>query len=526
MTVSRATMPTPRIDHAALDALFAPFNRTDAPGYAVGVALPGERPYRRGFGMASIELPVPLSPTIRMRIGSTTKHFTALALLLLEEAGRLSLDDSPRTHLPELPAWADAMTLRQLLSHTSGMRDSLDILLHSLGPGKALPDDAQLRTLAAIDDVNFAPGTSWNYNNGGYVLASEIIARLSGQSFPDFMRERIFAPIGMHDTLVRPLDTDLLPNSATLHVPRADGGYDRGIFGSPIGGEGGIASTVDDMLLWLRHMDAPLVGSERSWAAIRQPLTTHGYGLGLFIDRHRGLERLHHAGAVVGGSSQMVKIPAHGLDIVILSNGRNSLDGYRLADAIIDVCIPGLPPLATTIAAPAAVGAYYSEESGRVLHLGEQDDAQTITLGAFTLPAHREEDGSLSLPVLPTDMRLSLAATGDLLDLREYGNHERLHRLPPPGTADAAAIAGEYRNEAASLTAVIREQDGGAAEMRLAGPMGSTVYALSALSDRLWEAKGMNGLPLAATLEFGPDGFRLTTGRTIRLPFRRAACAA
>lgn len=519
-------MPPAKIDHAGLDALFAPFGRTDAPGYAVGVALPGAQPYRRGFGMANIELPVALSPTIRMRIGSTTKHFTALAILLLAEEGCLSLDDSPRAHLSELPDWADAITLRQLLSHTSGMRDSLDLVLHSAGPGKTLPDDYQLRTLAALDDVNFAPGTSWNYNNGGYVLASEIVARLSGQSFADFMGERIFAPIGMHDTLVRPLDTDLLPNSATLHVPRPGGGYDRGVFGAPIGGEGGIVSTVDDMLRWLRHMDAPFVGSTSSWAAIRTPLTTHGYGLGLFIDRHRGVERLNHAGAVVGGSSQMVKIPAHGLDIVIMSNGCPSLDGYRLADAIIDLCIPGLAPAPPHIDAPAVIGDFHSQESGRLLRLGEQDGAQTITIGAFTLPARRDDSGALSLPFLPTDMRATVSANGDHLDIEEYGRTDSLLRLPTTCAIAEESIAGHYNSRAASLTAIIRQKDGNALEMVFNGPLGSTAYLLHPLADRLWEAKATSTLPLVATLEFDDSGFRLTTGRTTRLPFLRVESGA
>ena len=516
------TAATAHIDHAALDRLFAPFDRTDAPGYAVGVAVRGQPAYRRGFGMASIELPVALSPSIRMRIGSTTKHFTALAMLLLEEAGALSLDDSPRAHLPELPSWANAMTLRQLLAHTSGMRDSLDILLHAAGPGTALPADYQVRALGRIDDVNFAPGSSWSYNNGGYVLAAEIISRVSGMSFPAFMRENIFLPIGMRDSLVRPLDTDLVPNSATLHVPRPEGGYDRGVFGAPIGGEGGIASTVDDMLLWLRHMDDPVIGSDQSWTALRTPITSHGYGLGLFVDAHRGLERWHHAGAVMGGSSQMVKIPAAGLDIVILSNGRSSLEGYGLADSIIDLCIADLPPIPEGRTSPTATGIYYSRATGRVMRLADKDGAQMIAIGAITLPARTGQDGSLSLPILPTDMRITLGAEGDLLTVCEFGKVDQLERLALSTGADVRSIIGDYENEAASLTAsILIETGAGSAQLVLGSPMGSTTYKLVPLADGLWEATGGTGLPLVVTLEFGESGFKLTTGRTTRLPFSR-----
>ena len=126
-----------RVDPQALDELFAPFDTTSAPGFAVGVAINGVPLYRRGFGLANIELPVALSPHTRMRIGSTTKHFCALAVMLLQEEGKLSIDDSPRVVLPELPKVMDDVTLRQLMSHTSGMRDSLDLTFLTTGPGQS-----------------------------------------------------------------------------------------------------------------------------------------------------------------------------------------------------------------------------------------------------------------------------------------------------------------------------------------------------------------------------------------------------
>jgi CubicO group peptidase (beta-lactamase class C family) len=264
--------------------------------------------------------------------------------MLLVEAGLLSIDDSPRRVLPELPAWAEAMTVRQLMAHTSGMRDSLDLAMLTAGPGAPGPEDAQLRMLAAFETVNFPPGASWNYNNGGYVLLSVIVERLSGQRLEDFLRERIFAPLGMVDTELRRLDTDLRPNSATLHLPTGDGGWTRGVFGLPVAGEGGIVSTVDDMLRWLAHMSNPIVGRRSTWDAMRTPLTTHGYGLGLNMTKHRGLRTVHHAGGVIGGASQMLKVLDHDLDLVVMTNGQSALDLYKLVDAVLDACFTGLEP--------------------------------------------------------------------------------------------------------------------------------------------------------------------------------------
>lgn len=515
-----------RIDPAALDALLDPYDRTDAPGFAVGVALNGRPRYRRGVGLASVELPVALSPSIRMRIGSVTKHFCVLALMLLAEEGRLSLDDSPRRHLPELPEWAERMTIRQLMAHTSGMRDSLDLLLVTAGPGRGGPDDLQFRLLAGLDSVDFAPGTSWSYNNGGYVLLSEIVERLSGQGFGGFLQERILAPIGMHDTLLRELDTDLVPNSATLHLPLPQGGYKRGVFGMPIKGEGGIVSTVDDMLRWLKHMSNPLVGSPESWAEMRTPLATHGYGLGLIADTHRGLATIHHSGGVIGGCSQMVKVVDHDLDIIAISNGRSVIELYELVDAIIDACIPGLPPVPGDAGADPIVGDFYSADTGRVITLVAHEGTQAISFGGMVLPARRDADGTITVSIIPSDLRIMPIRQGAdvvALDVTEYGNADRLQRVTPPAGAKLLDRLGPHAHAAAGIEARLYADDAKVPRLTLSGPIGSLDYGLEPIGPDLWRTVPPDGLPIASTLEFGPDGFLLTTGRTRRLRFTSAA---
>ena len=516
-------MTQAKVEPAAIDALLAPHDRTDRPGFAVGVALRGQPLYRRGVGMASVELPVALSPAIRMRIGSTSKHFTALAVMLLAEQGLLSIDVTPRAVLPELPAWADRMTVRQLMAHTSGMRDSLDLILHSAGPGVAADAEFQFRMLAALDDVNFEPGATWSYNNGAYVLLAEIVTRLGKMPFGDFLRERIFAPVGMHDTLLRPLDTDLVPNSATLHVPGPGGGYRRGVFGVPIGGEGGIVSTVDDMLRWLKHMAAPTVGTAATWQAMRTPMSSHGYALGLTIDRRRGLTTLHHAGAVVGGSCQMMKVLDHDLDIIVMSNGLSSLDLHRLVDDIIDRCIPGLPPAEPDIPASPITGIYYSAHSGRRIALEDMDGKQAIRIDGTTLPARRDPDGWLSVPIVPTDMRLMPDATGDSITLAEYGRSEKLQRIEAPASARIEPLLGRYHNAATAMNATVAADQGDAlASLTLAGPLGGMAYELKPIGPDLWEARASGTLSLALLVEVRDDAIYVTSGRTQRLRFRRS----
>lgn len=509
----------PLIDAKAIDALLAPHDRTDAPGFAVGVALKGRPGYRRGVGLANVELPVALSPTMRMRIGSTSKHFTVLAVMLLGEEGRLSIEDSPRRFIPELAGWADRITLRQLMNHRSGMRDSLDLTLHSAGPGVSAAPDFQLKLTAALDDLNFEPDASWSYNNGGYVLLTEIVTRVSGTPFADFLRERILVPIGMHDTLLRPLDTDLIPNSATLHVPSPTGGWNRGVFGVPIGGEGGIASTADDMLLWLKHMSTPIVGSAETWAVMRAPASTHGYGLGLTTDTRRGLTTVHHAGAVVGGSCQMMKVIDHDLDIIVMSNGLSGLDLHKLVDAIIDVCIPDLPPAERDFPSTPLTGTFFSATTGRKLVLEDLNGSQALRIDGMTLPAKRDEEGRLSVPLVPTDMRVTPDEDGKALTVDEYGRTDRLMRVEVPSDADATTIAGTYDNGSAAL--IVEITAGESATLRLQGPLGGMDYALSPIGPMLWEGRATGTLPLALLVEVIDGGIRLTSGRTHRLRFVR-----
>ncbi|MGI4800295.1 MAG: serine hydrolase domain-containing protein [Janthinobacterium lividum] len=513
-----------RIDTAALDKLLDPYDRTNAPGFAVGVALRGKPGYRRGVGLASVELPVALSPTIRMRIGSTSKHFCVLAVMLLAEDGRLSIDDSPRRLLPELPAWAEAMTIRQLMAHTSGMRDSFDVFQHTTGMGRQAPPDMLFKLAIALDDLNFEPGTSWNYNNAGYVLLTEIIERVAGQPFADFLRERVLEPVGMFDTLHRPLDTDLVPNSATLHVPAPGGGWTRGVFPTPIGGMGGVVSTVDDMLLWLRHMSHPTVGTAETWAAMCTPLTTSGYGLGLSMTSHRGLHTVHHAGAVVGGRSQMLKVLDHDLDLIVLSNGFGMLPLYNLVDAIIDACIPDLPPVSDAADAVDA-GVFYSAKSGRLLKLVEQEGRQLLDIGGAALPTRSEADGALSIGIsfFPTDLLVTPVLEGDAaaaLEITEFGTSDRLDRVEPPANAENAGIAGRYANTPASIDATIARDPVGAVTLHVATELGAVTYMLTPIAPDVWQGKGPPELPLTVTLEFDAQGVLLSTGRTTRLRFK------
>ena len=259
---------------ARLDDLFQPWNRSDAPGLVVGVSRAGELLYRRGFGMASLETSVANGPATRMRIGSTSKHFTCLLLLLLREDGKIDLDAPIGTYIHELIGDVGRPTVRQLMMHRGGGRDYVDLFFLTHG-FNARPPGAALIMQARQTEQNFAPGEAMIYNNGGYHLLSIAAERAGGAPFETLLDERLFKPLGMLDTLSAPGDHVILPGMATLHMSGSDGRWRRGLFPSEeVKGRG--RDRLDDR----RHagLGGPLAQPRPVWLSRDLASLTHARG--------------------------------------------------------------------------------------------------------------------------------------------------------------------------------------------------------------------------------------------------------
>ena len=517
-----------RFDEAKIDAILSALNQCHKPGGAVAIAIGGVPVYRKGFGLASLELPALLTPGMRMRIGSTTKQFTCLAYLLLCEEGRASLDDPIERHVPEIHAVAHGVTVRQIMGHTSGLRDIFGISMIVHGPGVRITDQQMLEYYRTIDDVDFAPGTEWSYNNGGYVLLAAIIERLAGQPLDEVFRTRIFQPLGMNDTMLRRWDSDFVPNSATLHMLNARGEYTRDYMGLELTGAGGIVSTMDDMLIWLKHMDAPTVGSAQTWQALREPhrlANGHatGYGLGLMSAPYRGVEVIMHGGAVMGGSSQMMKVPSAGLDLSIAVN-RADVNASVIADQILDVVVDGLHPLPEKVNAEAVEGIYVSATSGRVVELSSLGGLQFLSLdGAQGLPVEMGPDGVLRLPAMLRYLHWEFEPEGDLGRLVEFGNEELMRRIEVNREVSVAPHVGTYRADPLSTCAEITDAGEGA-RLVLKGRYGSATYDLEPITARMWRTRPRGPLgALSGIVAFDERGagFQFAAGRIQRLRFAR-----
>ena len=520
-------------DGSKIDALFADLDQGSGPGAAVGIAIGGKPVYRKGYGLASMELPVVLSPSIRMRIGSTTKHFTALAYMLLCEEGKAGIDDPLGKYLPELNPVTHTVTTRQLMTNTSGLRDTCDIRVHLQGKMGRRATRADLVSLYRdIDDVHAVPGSAWIYNNGGWVLLTAVIERLTGQPFEEAMLSRIFEPLGMNDTLVRAWDNDFIPNSATPHTLNSEGGLERLFWDLDFAGAGTIASTVDDMLRWCANMEAHVVGNAATWAAIKTPqVLPNGastcYGLGLFNGRYRGVDILHHPGGYTGCGSQLIKVPAAGLDVVVLANS-DGANCIGLAYSILDATLPNLDPIKKSVAGSIATGVFRSPATGRIAHLFANEGQQVIAIDAMELPFERNEAGVLWPTVESGHFRRAVTLIGDsdkpsALHLSDFGVADELLQVRSDEGPAAAAIVGHYRSDSTG-TEVEIAVSGGDSLLRSTGRFGSIQYRLERLMGGVWQATTLEAAaPHRVVLAFedAGRGFHFSAFATRSLPFKR-----
>jgi CubicO group peptidase (beta-lactamase class C family) len=311
------------------------------PGASVMVIQDGQPVLRRGYGLANLEDGTAATPTTNYRLASITKQFTAACILLLAEDGKLSLEDPVKRWLPSLPAAADTVTLRHLLSHTSGLIDYEDAMPENLDG--QLHDADVLRILEGQDRGYFPPGSDYRYSNSGYALLALVVARASGQDFASFLRQRIFIPLGMDGTVALEEGRSTVARRA-FGYSETDGRWVRTDQSptSAVLGDGGIYSSIDDLAKWdaALYDERLLKRSSLNLAFSRATSTTEPdvpfYGFGWRING----ETLWHSGESIGFRNVIVRYPQQRLSIIVLSN-RNDPEPYKLALAIARVYLPG-----------------------------------------------------------------------------------------------------------------------------------------------------------------------------------------
>ncbi|MGH8079562.1 MAG: serine hydrolase domain-containing protein [Lysobacter sp.] len=423
-TLQSAQAATPARVQAGMDAIFAEWNHRDTPGCGVAVFQDDAIVFQQGYGMANLELDVPIGAQTVFDIGSTSKQFTATAIMLLVQDGKLSLDDDIRKHLPEMPDYGRVITVRHLLQHTSGIRDYLALLL--LG-GVAFDDyssDQQaMDALVRQKSLNFQPGDEFVYSNSGYFLAAQIVKRVSGQSLGEFAGQRIFTPLGMRDTLFRNDHTRTVRNRASAYS-RAS--HESGT-PTPTGlaawrldqpnwdqvGDGAVHTTLADLQRWDRNFYRPQVGDAAMLAQMQTVGTLNNgekldYGLGLMMDEYRGVATVSHGGAWGGYRSELLRVPQRHWSVAVACNFAQA-DTAALSQRVADLWLD-LAPNTQAEAAPAPARRASVTLSANALRrwAGVYRNPKTGSMRQL-----RFEHG-----------RLSLHAFGDTFDLRPVARDE------------------------------------------------------------------------------------------------------
>jgi len=357
-----------------VDAIFAAVTQANAPGLAVLVQKNGRTSFEKGYGVRDLRTNTKIDPPTNFRLASCTKQFTAMAIMLLVHDKKLRYDETLVEIFPDFPAYGRTITIRNLLNHTGGLPDYEDLMAAAetsrnakiWTPERQIHDQEVLRMLEAENKGKFPPGTSWSYSNSGYVVLGLVVAKASGQSYGDFLRARIFAPLRLDHTIVYQKGKDEVANRAF--------GHSRAVFDhrpetplfqetdqSPTSatlGDGGIYSNLEDLAKWddaLRNhtllsaeeMKPALVprrlanGQPTLWPVEANddnlyPGRPVSYGFGWFLDPYQGHPRMWHTGSTMGFRTIIERLTADHLTIIILSN-RTDLDPETLARETADL---------------------------------------------------------------------------------------------------------------------------------------------------------------------------------------------
>jgi CubicO group peptidase (beta-lactamase class C family) len=411
-----------RADVAAhVDRLFDAWRDSTGPGCALGVSRNGAVVYERGYGMANLETGTPIQPSSIFHVASVAKPFTATAVMLLARDGKLSVDDDIRKYVPEIPDYGTPITIRHLLTHTSGLRDQWELI----GLSRGRFEEDRITEADVMDIVvrqkalNFTPGTERVYSNTGFTLLAVIVKRVAGTSLRDFADERVFKPLGMARTHFHDDYTMLVPGRTSAYAPRA-GGWRVSIPNFDVYGATNLFTTVGDLLKWEANFERPVVGDRAMFDQMETPGRLSngeptGYGFGLGIGRYRGARLIEHDGADAGYRSYVGRFPDQGLAVAVLCNAATA-DPGALARGVADVYLGatlapveaaaarkrvplfdtvsprrGADPSSSALAAYA--GEYYSEEVDARYHVAVRNSALSFRTGTA--------DPTLAWPVSP-----------------------------------------------------------------------------------------------------------------------------
>jgi CubicO group peptidase (beta-lactamase class C family) len=454
-----------------IDKIFS-WAKPDVPGCTVAVSQNGKLVVNRAYGSADLERDVPLSPNSIFDIGSVRKQFVAAAVLLLVEDGRISLSDDIRKHFPELPDYGQKVTVDHLLTHTSGIRDWTG--LRGLTGGKV---DDVVSLILRQRGLNFTPGDEWSYSNSGYVLLTDLVARASGMSFPEFTRKRMFEPLGMKTT-TSPADMqDVIKNRALGYMKEGNGWRVGMYVGNERGSGGGaVLGTAADLVMWNDALTSGRLGKFVTEKLQEQARLNNGrklrYARGLFVDSYPGGTQVSHSGSAAGYSAWLGRLPAEGLSVAVLCNS-DEASATALARRVADQFLPPAPAApaegagVTGVDLNSKAGLFVNERTGETLRLVVNNAKLQIPgLRAALIPVtkdrFRNPTGDLQF-MSQDEFELNFLSQDEFELKSMEGQTTRYRRAQPyaPTAADLQAFAGRYASdETGSAFKIVPGKDG------------------------------------------------------------------
>jgi CubicO group peptidase (beta-lactamase class C family) len=458
---------------AKIDEVFSDYAKPDSAGCSLGIYRNGSIAYSHGYGMASLELGVPIIPQTVFDIGSTSKQFTAFSILLLQQRGKLSVDDDIRKFIPEIPDYGHRITLHHLMTHTSGMRDYAGLFDLAGVPEQNLTNDQDAVDLIVRQKaLNFNPGDEWDYSNTGFFLLSQVVKRITGKTLRDFDQENIFTPLGMSSTQIF--------NDHSLVIPHRATGYsydrERKAFGVEMSnfeqtGDGSIQTSVEDLQRWDENFYTAKIGGAD---LIKQMQVVgklnngqeHGYAAGLEIMKYRGQPVVRHGGSWAGYRAELMRFPQEHTSIAVLCNAAQSVPETR-ANRVADVVFAGsLGPVAEKRANKDAVLLASERQQQYVgIYRNDKDQYQRIELkdGNLWLANYGIELiplSSIKFGLKTTDGTVTFSDRQMVLQLLDTEKPEKYALIQTRVPKDLSQFTGDFYSAELDATWQLRVQDG------------------------------------------------------------------
>ena len=329
------------------DVLFERYTKAGSPGLAVAVIRRGEVMFAQGYGLADVQRRIPISTSTVFNVGSVSKQFTGLAVAMLVNEGKLSLDADLRTRIPQMQPTLPRISVRQLSQHTSGLRDFIGTLrLADVDPRDPISFGQMLALVTRQNSVNFPPGAQYSYSNTNYALLAEIVERVAGQRFPAWMSEHVFEPLGMTHSQYLLSPTSTSPSRAVSYLRNPEGEIQYAPDNLSVYGCSSLLSSVDDLVLWMRNFGDARVGGRDVLTLMHSPTEAISgvdmkYAFGLEHQIYRGQATLEHSGGWAGFTSNVMYFPEHDSGVIVLSNF-GEIHPINTARALADLFLPDI----------------------------------------------------------------------------------------------------------------------------------------------------------------------------------------